>query len=811
MARLEATWDGRAMRPTSRTLALAAVLLGGFPAVAGAQDSRPLYRVYALGDSYASGEGAPGTPGSYDGGGDNPSPRAIWSGTPAQRTLYSDVEGGDMGAQRCHRSPRATAAVAVERLKLQLPRVDFRFRSFACSGAKVDIGVLQSYSGIEKPDRGEADENDRVVDAQVEQLTAAHPEGRPLHALVMNIGGNNLGFGKIIGNCVELPVGSDPCSPPEFHPEGKGSRDTERLFEFGEGEDELGLIGRNKLPGLFARLGKSLSGGPVGQPGDSNLGPLPRTTIVTGPPNLLGGGTAGCRARQDFYSAEKALSAPEQAWIDAVVYPRFVSGIRDGVTSMADATRSGNGGAALDAEFVDMSGAFADGLCVNGGRINGNTAALRSQGYYKNFTGALRISAGFVHPTADGFSDMANVLVPRLRAKVEREFTPAGTRLVTPVDKRALGGGVVLEADNSSGSAFAIPAGRAAASDPWRTRNSNTPNSTVDFVPPTGDIVPIRAKACAFPVNTAGTTDPVGCNAERTLDLRVGTPGTATLSSAVGPRDGLVSIRFQKSAGGPTLRRFVVKVQRPTFEGASADPACGMAQPGQTQPGGTNQSSGPSGQCITPSHTPAPTEIPLDGDLTSANVPAGKDDTISIRECTDRGCGPYSAGRKPTPAPTFPTTTQVQRDPGGITLARYPSTVDRSARRSLYVGWRAWKGWKNLRSIDVQVVDAAGALATFALDPKSGRVTFRGRGGKTSKVIARFQGKRRPKGTRRSGGVTLDARGVRMVRVPSTAVFDLPLTLGSRAVQGEARIVMRATTKSGFRQRPLTAATFTIG
>ncbi len=93
--------DGRGMRAVARVvmatvrltsrsalilgvgIAGAAAALG--PAVAVAQVERPSYRVYALGDSFASGEGAPGTDGSYNQHGLEPNPRAVWSGTATDR------------------------------------------------------------------------------------------------------------------------------------------------------------------------------------------------------------------------------------------------------------------------------------------------------------------------------------------------------------------------------------------------------------------------------------------------------------------------------------------------------------------------------------------------------------------------------------------------------------------------------------------------------------------------------------------------------------------------------------------------------
>jgi len=807
------TRAGSVVRRALSAVVIAVVVTGWAAPTAIAQQLRPVYQVFAFGDSYASGEGAPGIPGNYDAGGDN-GRRAVWSGTGADLSFTGDVETGSEGAQRCHRSPRATAPLAVKLVEQDFPRVEFNFRSFACSGAKIDIGVLGRYQGIERPDRGEPDKSDKVVRSQIDQANAALEGARPLDQVLMNIGGNNMAFGTILGNCIELPPPrSDPCSPKSFSPTGEGGDETADLFATGAGSEDEGSIGVNKVERLFLRMRNAFSG--PGQVGDPKLRRAPRSVLVTGPPDVIAGGTDDCRPRDGFYDYEERLSEPEEQWFAAEVLPTFVRTIRD-ATAAADRRGSDRWG------FVDESPAFTQGLCaLSDNRINRNADALARQGFFRSFTGALRVSAGFAHPTEQGYADMAKLLAPRMEEEVVSRFVPNGSR-VTPDDKRELSGGVRMVVVPVSGRDFtAMPAVRATMVETYRTRNSNTPSDTVDYVAPAGNsvgVVRVLGKACGHPVNTSGTTAPIGCAAESEVLLRVGTPGTPTLSSVSRSEEGLVSLRFEKSSGGPALRRFVVRIVKPTIDRSDGarDPACGMVNPGSTQPGGPRQTQEPGrrvdGDCRggSPPNLP-PTLIPLDGDLRTAAVPGGAEDAFSIQECTDRGCGPFSAARNPARQPGFVPQEQVRRDPNGLVQARIARTVSRSSRTRLFVGWHAWKGWRALRSIDVEVRDDAGALARFALDPRTGRVRFSGRGGATRRVVARSPGRRAPKREVRSGGVRFDAPRARMVRVPATAAFELPLTLGAGAVKGPARIVMSATARSGKRQRPLTAATFTIG
>ena len=151
---------GRPMR--SMMLCVPALLAAATFATAAGADERPPYRVVAFGDSYAAGEGAPGTPGVYDADGTHPHPRAVWSGSDADTAFTGDAETGTRGARRCHRSPRATAPRAVKALITRFPDIDFTFRSFACSGAAIDVGVMAPYDGAE-------DIDSHKVPAQIDQ------------------------------------------------------------------------------------------------------------------------------------------------------------------------------------------------------------------------------------------------------------------------------------------------------------------------------------------------------------------------------------------------------------------------------------------------------------------------------------------------------------------------------------------------------------------------------------------------------------------------------------------------------------------
>src|SRR4051812_41166710 len=98
-------------------LACLAVALAA-PAAAGA--APPVFRTVTFGDSYASGEGAPGIAGSYPTDGDPgaANPAADWNGGSTDTAFTGDTAGA---ARRCHRSPRATSPQAVKKLAADFP------------------------------------------------------------------------------------------------------------------------------------------------------------------------------------------------------------------------------------------------------------------------------------------------------------------------------------------------------------------------------------------------------------------------------------------------------------------------------------------------------------------------------------------------------------------------------------------------------------------------------------------------------------------------------------------------------------------
>jgi hypothetical protein len=174
--------------------------------------------IVSLGDSYASGEGNPDVPETYS--------TDIFGGNPH---IDTPARWED---RRCHRSAYAAPAQTALALEGADPHTSVTFLSFACSGATIDTssdggawafdpyapvppnkpvgtGVLGPYIGAEPPTYSAFDDNalnyNDKLPSQIDQLSyALGPTSgrRPIDALMLSAGGNDIGFSPIAGVCV---------------------------------------------------------------------------------------------------------------------------------------------------------------------------------------------------------------------------------------------------------------------------------------------------------------------------------------------------------------------------------------------------------------------------------------------------------------------------------------------------------------------------------------------------------------------------------------------------------------------------------
>jgi hypothetical protein len=116
--------------------------------------------IVSVGDSYASGEGAPDLAGT---------------GVPLPRWRGDNRDGA---AVTCHRSNNAAPAMAGRLIASIRPATFFHF---ACSGA-----VISDVTGGQL-------------------ATAARIVGGPIDALIISVGGNDVNFAEVVGSCLALP------------------------------------------------------------------------------------------------------------------------------------------------------------------------------------------------------------------------------------------------------------------------------------------------------------------------------------------------------------------------------------------------------------------------------------------------------------------------------------------------------------------------------------------------------------------------------------------------------------------------------
>lgn len=364
------------------SLSAALVLL---PAPAAAQNQRPEFVIIAFGDSYASGEGDPEVPGSYaiDG---VVGTAEIWTDT-SDAAAFQD-------AWRCHRSPKSGAGRAVARLRETFPEIDFVFASFACSGAQAGVGMLQPFDGPE--DRFMALPPLPPQIDQAAQYLGTRPHGR-VDAVVMNIGGNDAGFGKIIEHCLSTAFLNGCDQNP----------DTRALVE-----DGIAALGgtNGRYAQIDTRLRQRLAPGRI---------------YITEVPNPTRGSDGQICDHQPVGDLLlNRASRAEGQFIETVV----VGGLNRAFREAAD--RHGwhvIGGIASDFR--------THGICSSSSWFRDNGTALRIQGpealAFGVSTEQLRlevglISSGFLHPNSGGYQAIGSRIAAALEQQVRERFTVAG-------------------------------------------------------------------------------------------------------------------------------------------------------------------------------------------------------------------------------------------------------------------------------------------------------------------------------------------------------------------------------------------------
>ena len=183
-------------------LALAVVAgLAGISTTADAADTSAADRrpaaVISLGDSYMSGEGGRWLGNSADGTGSRRGTDRAFVDTPSGPEYRPETVYGSSAANGCHRSDVAPVT------HVRLPRT--QVINIACSGAATANVLRGSAGGVGH--NGEAPQNDQL---------ALIARAVRIKAIVLLIGGNDVGFRPIVTNCVVAYASKGPpCAAAE--------------------------------------------------------------------------------------------------------------------------------------------------------------------------------------------------------------------------------------------------------------------------------------------------------------------------------------------------------------------------------------------------------------------------------------------------------------------------------------------------------------------------------------------------------------------------------------------------------------------
>ena len=399
------------------------------------QAQRDPYEIFTIGDSFASGEGAPDSDGQYNDDGDLIGAVEDWDnrigGSPADPGLKQDTT-------RCHRSGRtSTSAVARQLFADEFPDILFDWTSVACSGASIvqtgkldgnvppnKGGILRGYDGAENLSRRGIPREQlspAVFPPQLSQLNTIL-NGRPagptkrINALVMNLGGNDAGFAELIAKCYNIIPAGD-CHTDEGVATFLSAK--------------LGVLNSR-----FNRLAASLNDAPTTS-GDPGLDYRPADVFLTAGPNPLRPTATTFCDRQPAGNYEESLIGAESEWLEANVLVPLNTRFQ---------TEANQHGWNLVTSHVNQF--FGHGLCAADNWINTNLQALRKQGELDETENLpIAVSGGIGHPNRSGFAAIGSALYARMRPFIMDRYTPDAAPRVTTLSS-ATGFGVTVRDDN---------------------------------------------------------------------------------------------------------------------------------------------------------------------------------------------------------------------------------------------------------------------------------------------------------------------------------------------------------------------------
>lgn len=405
------------------------------------RDGARRFTFLTLGDSYASGEGAPLVDGAYDASGDLTGGAVLWGdarpiGIPPSLLGDQDRARRSAIARACHRSDAAASRIVAAGLAIDYPNVTIVHDLLACSGAEVTEIVSASDAGYEDCElRTGSDRTDCL------RISASLPPSAPLppqlaqvddfvarfsmvpDALTVSIGGNDAGFSTILSDCIS-PLTVSGC-------QAAGSKARAALAN-----------GLRILPDRYATLGKAIAARGLARTA---------TFVALYPDALLKDDHGGLCSGADFSAAGDSLLSN----IDAEE-AKFAHAATHTLDDAIRAAATHEGFLVVDAH---VDAAAGHSLCALQDRwIATLPTALRSQGhdvmspldFLADFN-PFRLSAGMVHPDRAGHRDL---YAPALRAALEplvvAAMTPATPPAALRVESVVAGGSITVAWDDAS-------------------------------------------------------------------------------------------------------------------------------------------------------------------------------------------------------------------------------------------------------------------------------------------------------------------------------------------------------------------------
>jgi hypothetical protein len=190
--------------------------------------------------------------------------------------------------KQCHRTAQAGAPLAASRVELADHATSVTFLHLSCSGATIPKGLVGSYAGQAPDDRPKKKKRPQV--SELADLAG----GRRIDVLHISIGGNDIGFAKIIQACLAFRScnkGTRKCvTLPRIF--GVLKRPVEAVLRSKCGPSARVLYekGIDKLDEKYARLAACIQNTGESCEAERVTVRSPRNVIVTGYPDITRGG-----------------------------------------------------------------------------------------------------------------------------------------------------------------------------------------------------------------------------------------------------------------------------------------------------------------------------------------------------------------------------------------------------------------------------------------------------------------------------------------------------------------------------------------